>query len=116
MFPAGQTVYRDRRKLVADPYNPDKLTPGSWDDVDTITIPGVFISSAGSSAIPDATRTQVLANRTLYCDARDDVVVGDRIRTELGEVFAVTALPDADINPWSGWQPVREVPLEEVRG
>jgi hypothetical protein len=115
-FPQGQTVYRDRRKLVPDPYNPDRLTPGPWDEVDTISIFDAFLASNGSSAIPDPTRSQVLTSRTLFCGPGHDVVVGDRIRTEAGEIFDVQALPASDRNPWTGWQPVKVVNLVEVSG
>lgn len=115
-FPQGQTVFRDRRTLVTDPYNPAVQVPGSWDDVDTITIFDAYLSSNGSSPIPGPTRQQVLTSRTLYCGPGHDVLVGDRIRTEAGEIFDVQALPSADRNPWTGWQPVKEVTLVEVSG
>jgi hypothetical protein len=112
----GQTVVRERRKRIPDPYNPDRLVDGPWDDPDTLELPGSFVASSSSSATNTATRTQVITTKSLYCtDPTADVRVGDRIRD--GErVYPVDAVPAADTNPFTGWQPVKEIPLKEVLG
>lgn len=115
-FPHGETVHRDRRKPVPDPYNPDQLVPGPWDDVNTIDIPGAFVASSSSSAVGDATRSQVLSTKSLYCTDPDvDVKIGDRIRAGAATYY-VNELPEADTNPFTGWQPVKEIPLDNTLG
>lgn len=114
-FPDGQQVFRDRRKLIPDPYNPDSTTPGDWDDPDTIDLEG-FVASSSSSSMSDATRNQVLTSKSLYLtDPSADVLVGDRIRWGNSKMY-VEALPSADVNPFTGWQPVVEIPLSGVAG
>lgn len=116
-FPFGETVYRDRPPQVTDPYNPDRTRAGSFDDDDaeTITLQRAFVASSSSSAVSDATRGQVLSTKSLYCRADADVKIGDRIRTAAG-VWYVNELPAADTNPFTGRQPVREVPLDGALG
>ncbi|TFD58036.1 hypothetical protein E3T43_07255 [Cryobacterium sp. Hh7] len=114
-FAAGQSVLCDRRKLITDPYNPDSTTQGPWSDALTISVDGAFIASSSSTAVSSATRTQILSEKSLYCPPEADVVEGDRVR--LGaRTYTVEAIPEADTNPFTGWQPVQEVPLTEVLG
>ncbi|TDW31020.1 hypothetical protein [Cryobacterium psychrophilum] len=111
----GQAVFRDRRKSAPDPYNPGSTIPGSWSDPDTVTIQGAFVASSSSSSVATATRTQTLTAKSLFCDAASDVLVGDRIRAG-AESYQVDAKPAADVNPFTGWQPAQEIPLEEASG
>jgi hypothetical protein len=121
-FPFGQTVYRDRRARVTDPYNPSKTTEGSWDSSLTITLPGAFIASSTSTRISDATRIEILTDKSLYLtDVTADVQTGDRVRTAdmdfaTGAGYKVPARPAADTNPFTGWTPAVEIPLELVEG
>jgi hypothetical protein len=115
LFPFGEDVQRDRRPMVQDPYNPAGLVQGSWDDAESVTIPGAWVASSSSAGTADATRTQVLESKSLYCAPDDDVQVGDRIRAA-GGTYYVNALPEADVNPFTDWQPVREVPLDRSLG
>lgn len=120
-FPAGVTVWRHRRKQTPDPdpYRPGKTTTGDWDDPDVLPLPGAFIASASTSAISDATRSQIVDQKSLYLtDVTLDVLPGDRVggQTPAEAVFAINGSPQADTNPWTGWQPVKEIPLEEVKG
>lgn len=116
-FPFGETVVRERRGMVPDPYDPGALVPGSWGDpLDVLAIEGAFVASSSSTAPVDATRSQILTEKSLYCtDPAVDVQPGDRIRRGT-EVFYVNARPAADTNPWTGWQPVVEIPLDESEG
>lgn len=115
-FPHGVTVYRDRRKQIPNPARPGTTIPGDWANVDTITIPDAFVGSASASAMADATRTESTVTKSLYCtDPAVDVTIGDRIRTG-GLTYYVNALPAADINPFTGWQPVKEIPLSTNLG
>lgn len=116
-FAHGESIVRERRQPVTDPYNPDQEVPGPWDGhLDTLTVDGAFIASSSSVAPVDASREQVLTDKSLYCTDPDvDVRVGDRIRRG-AEIYYVTARPEADTNPFTGWRPVVEIPLEMSEG
>lgn len=115
-FPHGQTVYRDRRQRITDPYNPTKSISGPWSAADTIPIDDAFVASSSSNTARDATRHQILTAKSLYCtDPTVDVLAGDRIR--VGEAtYQVDVKPTADVNPFTGWQPAIEIPLKEAAG
>jgi hypothetical protein len=114
-IPHAQPVFRDRRKQIVDPYNPTSSIPGPWEDPDTINLEG-FVASSSSSSLTDATRTQILTAKSLYLsDPAADVIAGDRIRAGTA-TYAVDAIPAADINPFTGWQPALEIPLLGVSG
>ncbi len=116
-FPFGESVTRERRKPIIDPYDPDSTVPGSWDDaLDIIALPGAFIASSSSTDTGDATRSQILTAKSLYASNPDvDVRAGDRVRRGT-EVFYVNARPEADTNPWTGWRPAVEIPLDMTEG
>lgn len=116
-FAFGESIVRERRPQIADPYNPTKTIPGPWTGtLSTLAIDGAFISSSSSVAPVDATRRQVLTDKSLYCaDPEVDVRVGDRIRRG-DEIFYVNARPAADVNPFTGWQPALEIPLDMTEG
>lgn len=110
-FPHGETVFRDRRPQIPDPYNPARTVPGEFEDGTTVTLSGCFVASSSSSNSGDATRNQILTSKSLYCAPGADVQAGDRIRTASGTWY-VNVLSSADVNPFTGWQPAREVPLD----
>ena len=115
-FDHGQTVYRERRPQIPDPYNPDKTVFGDWADAEETLLEDVFIASSSSAAVGDATRSQVLTTKSLYSTDPDvDVQVGDRILAD-SAVYYVNELPEADVNPFTGWQPVKEIPLDHTLG
>ncbi|MGV8852831.1 MAG: hypothetical protein ACOH1M_09740 [Rhodoglobus sp.] len=114
-LPFAVPVLRERRKRIVDPYNPGKTIAGPWADPDTIPLKG-FVASSSSSALKDATRNQVLTAKSLFLsDPTADVLVGDRIRVGT-EKYEVEAIPAADINPFTGWQPAVEIPLTGATG
>lgn len=122
-FGNGVTVFRDRRPQVADPYNPARTEPGDWADATSVAIENAYVGPASSVAVADPTRNQVQEQLSLYCSPTDDVRRGDRIREggtlddlSSGTAYLVEELPDAPRNPFTGWQPVLEVPLERVIG
>lgn len=123
-FPHGQTVHRDRRSRIPDPFKPDRTTEGDFDPELTITLPGSFVASSSSTALPDATRSQLLEAKSLFLTiVTADVAPRDRIRVggtaedlDSGVPYAVETVPEADFNPFTGWQPVKEVPLERWEG
>lgn len=115
-FEHGQTVHRDRRKSIPDPYNPANPKPGPWSDADTIDLADAFVASSSSNASSDAIRSQVLSTKSLYVtDPYVDVQVGDRIRVG-SSIFYVNEIPESDVNPFTGWQPVKEIPLDHTLG
>ena len=115
-FPHGHTVYRLRAASIPDPYNPDEEIAGDWDNPDIEPIPGAFIAQSSTLSLRDATRTQALESKSLFCDPHADVLKDDRIRDgEAGApIYQVDGIPTADVNPFTGWQPVREIPLERA--
>lgn len=121
-FAYGEDVLRDRRRPIADPYNPDRTTVPGWGgladaDIDTITIEGVYIDSTSANALPDAMRSEQQITKSLYSQDRTiDVKTGDRIRTADGEAFYVNVRPARDVNPFTGWAPGVEIPLSGVQG
>ena len=121
-FPNGQSVYRDRRGSSMDPYSQKERPTGEWDEELTITIENAFVASTSSAALRSATRSEILTAKSLYLtDPTADVRPGDRIRTADmpftgSDPYFVHERPAADTNPFTGWQPVQEIPLEEVSG
>lgn len=124
-FPSGQTVYRDRRATLTDQYNPARtIREADWDPALTIVLPGAFVASSSSLPRSDATRSQLLTEKSLYLsDPTADVVARDRIRVggtkadlTSGTPYLVEARPDADVNPFTGWQPAIEIPLTLTEG
>lgn len=116
-FPHGETVTRERRMPVADPYDPTSTVPGSWDDpLDVLEIPSCFIDTAASTSTDDATRSPVSTTATLHCTTPDvDVQVGDRVRRG-ADVFYVRERSEADTNPFTGFRPVVSIPLDMEEG
>lgn len=113
-FAAGATVVRLRAASSVDPYS-KRPTAADWSAPDSLTITGAFVASASSSPVGGELRQEVLTTKSLFCDPSADVRVGDRIVSG-AHTYTVTALPEADVNPFTGWQPVQEIPLEEVLG
>lgn len=112
-FEHGETVVRQRRKTIADPYS-GKQTLGDWTNPDEHTLEGAFVASSSTSSTREATRTQLLEEKSLYVtDPGADVLAGDRIKAG-GVVYEIDGIPNADVNPFTGWQPVKEIPLRRA--
>lgn len=114
MFAHGSTVQRLRAGLKIDPYS-HRETRSDWAHPEPLVIEDAFVASASSIANPGELRQQVQTAKALYCEPGADVQAGDRIVSG-AHTYKVTALPEADQNPFTGWQPVQEIPLEEVLG
>lgn len=116
MFGFGQTVARDRRPQVADPYHPGHTVPGEWADATTVELDDAFLDKTSSSARSDGARSELASGFSLFLGDPDaDVQVGDRIRAA-GMTLYVNELPWSPQNPFTGWQPGREVPLDHTLG
>lgn len=118
-FPFGHTVYALRAKMIPDPYNPDEQIPGDWDDPDVIEIPGAFVAQTSTSMLGDATRSQALESKSLFCDGDIDIRKGDRIRDGAAgaPMYTIDGIPpSADTNPFTGWTPQREISLTRSVG
>lgn len=114
-FPHGQAVVRLRAGEKVDPYS-QKVTRTDWGDPVELPLPGAFVASASSSSSLGSLRQTVTTTKSLYLsDAAADVLVGDRIRWG-ATTYVVDAKPEADVNPFTGWSPVLEIPLLEVTG
>ncbi len=114
-FGHGATVYRQRARQVLDPYS-QKPIPADWTNPDELALDGAFVASSSTAVTATATRTQVLEAKSLYLDDPDaDVREGDRIRVG-GLIYTIDGFPAADMNPFTGWQPVRELPLTRSKG
>ena len=114
-FDYGQTVVRERAKPILDPYSQEQIGE-DWANPDKLTLDDAFVSSSTSTANTGEIREQVVTSKSLYLEEPDaDVQLGDRIRTP-GHLYVIEVLPEADVNPFTGWQPVREVPLVEDTG
>jgi hypothetical protein len=120
-FPHGQTIYRDRRAAAAGSYNPDATKrTGAWGD--ELALPGAYLDIPSATAPGSGTRSQALSERVLFVpDQALDVQKGDRIRIggtveEPTEVWFVNVPPARVKNPFTGWKPPMEIPLEQTEG
>ena len=112
-FAHGQKVVR-RRAGLSSSYGTTKRRE-DWANATDIDIEGAWVASSSSTAPSDATRQQVITSKSLYCPPESDVVVGDRIVAG-PDTYRVAEKPSADVNPFTGWQPVMECPLTLVEG
>ena len=113
-FPFEQAVERLRARPVTDPYS-DDVVAADWADPDVLPLPGAFIAQSSTARALTAGRTQILESKSLFCAPTADVRVGDKIRAG-GIVYEIDGFPAADVNPFTGWQPVCEVPLTRAAG
>jgi hypothetical protein len=116
-FPFGRTVTRLRAGLMPDPYNPEAKIRGDWENPEPeLTIPGAFVAHTSTSLLQTATRDQAAESKSLFCEGTVDVQQGDRIR-DGDAVYTINGIPPAaDANPWTGWTPPREIPLNRYVG
>lgn len=107
-----------RRRRVADPYNPKRTRVGSWADAEVFKLDGAYIASSSSkAAIADAA---AVAQKSLFISQPDaDIRIGDGVSVGVRGAapdFEIRALPMSDVNPFTGWQPVTEVPVAVLHG
>lgn len=116
MFGYSETVIRYRRLKVPDSKAATGYKLGPWSTAEPLEVPGCWVSSSSSNATSQEDRVTILTSKSLYAPPRADVRAGDRIETEDGLTYDVEARPAADRNPFTGWQPVSEIPLTLVEG
>lgn len=114
------SVVRWRRQQVDNPYNPDRTEWGPWSGAVQTVLEGASVLSSSAYALRAEGRDQALSMKSLFLDdPLADVQLGDGISLAPGgdaPEFQVVLVPNADVNPFTGWQPVREVPLKGVAG
>jgi hypothetical protein len=117
-FPHGRTVYRLRGGMIPDPFNADAQIPEDWDNPDVLPIERAFIAQTSTTLLGDASRQQAVEAKSLFCSGEVDVQKGDRIRDGIdGPVYSIDGIPPAaDVNPFTGWTPPREIPLTRSVG
>lgn len=114
-FMATSEFIRQRATLEEDPYDPDAPGVPNWSSPAEITVSGYFASQS-STEQADPVRSQLITTKQLVLDDPEvDVVRGDRIR-QGPKVWVVNGFPEADTNPFTGWQPTLVCNLEEVVG
>lgn len=111
-----ETFVRLRAQQVPDAYNPDVMVD-DW-SLPPIELPLEGSWASGSSSFgADPVRVQLTTSKVLVIfDPSADVHEGDRIRAADASIFTVTGRPEADRNPWTGWQPTLVLSVEEVKG
>lgn len=116
MFPLahGETVVRERRRLVLDPYSNEE-TRADWSEPDELEIEGVAIAPGTSTETRTENRTTISSGMSLYCSPGMDVKPDDRIRARSG-LWEV----DGEVADWrnalTGWNPGAEFSLKKVEG
>lgn len=116
MFPLadGQTVVRERRRLVMDPYS-NEATQADWSDPLELVLEGVAIAPSSSIEPLAVDRRQVVTQMSIYCGADEDILEGDRIRD--GSVrWEVEGEVANWKNPLTGWAPGAEFRIRKVVG
>lgn len=87
----------------------------SWKDATVETVASSWVEANTSTVDESAVQAEqrVTSTYTLYTPPSADVRQDDRIRFD-GVLYEVDVVPSANVNPFSGWQPVRVVPLRLI--
>ncbi|MEE8738293.1 MAG: hypothetical protein SOI66_05215 [Bifidobacterium sp.] len=108
---------RQRRRKIADPYDPTSVTLGDWTDPDSITVSGHIHTVTSSEQTGDPSRSEVVSTAEFVTDdLTADIKRGDRIVSTDGRKWDVQGFPARDRNPFTGWQPTLVASLQEVVG
>lgn len=111
----GQTVYRLRAGMIPDPYNPDSMIPGDWDNVTVLPVLRSFVAQTSTSLLGNATREQAAESKSLFCGGKFDIQKGDRIRDGQNDddpTYSIDGIPPVpDVNPYTKRVARREIPL-----
>lgn len=134
-LPFGQTVYRLRAARIPDPYNPDAEVPSDWASPHVAIISEAYVERTSTALTRAESREQAMEAKSLFCGGDADIRKGDRIFVGVftpslvrdgvipagtvfeGFTYEVDGIPpSADVNPFTGWQPPREIPLRRYEG
>jgi len=107
---------RLRAQRRPDPYNPDASVEDWTLEPDELPLEGAWSSGASSFGSYPVRLHLTTSKQIVIFDPTADVREGDRVRDAAGSVFTVTGRPEADRNPWTGWQPTLVLSVEEVTG
>ncbi|WOH20130.1 hypothetical protein IRJ34_07340 [Paenarthrobacter sp. GOM3] len=113
-LPNGETVTRQRARLVADPYSVEP-TERDWSSPDLLDIAGVAIGPSSSVEATTENRQTVTTSMSIYGPPDMDVQPADRIVARSG-VWEVTGENAAWMNAFTGWRPGDEFPIKKVKG
>jgi hypothetical protein len=114
-MPVLQEFTRRRAAQIADPYDLES-TVEDWEHSDEVTLRG-FISSQTSTEQADPVRSQLITTKQLIIpDPGADIRRGDLVLTSDGGRYRVQGLPSRDRSPFTGWEPITVVNLEEAKG
>lgn len=113
-LPNGESVVRERPKLIQDPYS-GKPTLADWTDPDKIDLEGVAIAPSSSTEPVSDDRQQLTTQMSIYCSSTDDVLPMDRIRASSG-LWSVEGEVADWTNPLTGWNPGAEFRIKKVSG
>jgi len=113
-FRHGETMIRDRRGEVIDPYS-GLMVAGDWDPTLTATIENVAVAPSTSVLVSDATRTQIITSVSAYADYHADVRPGDRLTGPSG-VWLAEGEPARWRSPYTGREEGLEIRIERVDG
>lgn len=115
----GQTVYRLRAGMIADPYSGDEV-PGDWGNTTEMPVLRAFIAQTSTSLLGNATREQAAESKSLFCEGKFDIQKGDRIRDGQNDddpIYTINGIPPVpDVNPYTKRVARREIPLVRYVG
>lgn len=116
----GRTVYRLRAGLVTDPYSGVQVA-GDWNNPQSpVPILRAFVAQTSTTMLGDATRSQALEAKSLFCEGTFDIQKGDRIRDGVNDTdptYTIDGIPpSSDVNPYTKRVARREIPLERFVG
>lgn len=114
-FEFGETFVRLRAGTITDPYSGEPIGE-DWAHPDEEPLDGAYFSSQGSTDSDGEVRRQTATGKQLIIPDPDaDVQRGDRIRQGT-RVWSIVGFPEADKNPFTGWQPTLVVDVEDFKG
>lgn len=113
-MPHGETLYRQRRRLVMDEYSQGE-TLADWTHPDELPLEGAAIAPSTSTKTRTVDRTVIQTSMSLFAAPGVDVRPEDRIRTAAG-VWQVKGEVANWTNPFTGWRPGAEFTVEKVEG
>lgn len=114
-FEHGETYVRLRAGTVTDPYSGETIGE-DWSNPSESPLDGAYFASQSSTDQDDPVRALTSTVKQLIIpNPRADVARGDRIRNG-ARTWKVVGFPEADKNPFTGWQPTLVVDLEDFVG